>query len=551
MKRIAVETPFVLVPLALIFAAHWCVDPVSEPYFNNDETRHVMTGVFFHDAIAYWPTGNPKKYAVQYYLQYPALGLMVWPPLFYVSEGAWMTVFGTSFDSARALVALFGVVGGIYFYRLARRGNGPLLSACALALLGFSPLVFKFSRQVMLELPCLVIVLGCVFYFERYLDEQKRRDAWFACLLAALSALTRFDGVFLLLYFAIRLLMTRNLSLLKRGPVIGGVISAILVAGPYYLFTMREYGATISKTAQEGSSAANSTSFFGAQNFLFYPQSIPEQIGWYATVAAIAGFICYVFCLVCSTHRDSRKELGPAVALFIATYLFFTPIAEMDPRHAIYWAPALALFAVNGCMAVARITHRQSLVYPLLAGVIAGTALTSLSAPAYYVLGYEEAAEYVLENNRETRVCLMDGFLNGDFIYQTRRHDHDRRLWVIRGDKLLYTMLCDPHAGYKEHAREESEALALIHRHDPELIIIEEPQIFFDLPGARLLRQVLHDHPERFQLETTIPIRSNQPRFVGHRLEIWRNLVRNPDRAQSLEIEMLTIGRSLGAELNK
>jgi hypothetical protein len=314
---------------------------------------------------------------------------------------------------------------------------------------------------------------------------------------------------------------------------------------------MREYGATISKTAQEGSSAANSTTFFGAQNFFFYPQNIPEQIGWYATIAAIAGFCCYARSLCCSSQRDERKELGPAIGLLIATYLFFTPIAEMDPRHAIYWVPALALFAVSGCKVLDRIFHSQLLVYPLIAAVLTGTVLTGMRQPAYYVVGYEEAAKYVLEHNRETRVCMMDGFLNGDFIYQTRRHDPERQLWVIRGDKLLYTMLCDPHAGYKEHAREESEALALIHRHDPELIIVEEPQIFFDLPGARLLRQVLHDHPERFKLEKVIPIRSNQPRFFGHRLEIWRNLVRNPERAQNLEIEMLTIGKSLGADMNK
>ena len=186
---------------------------------------------------------------------------------------------------------------------------------------------------------------------------------------------------------------------------------------------------------------------------------------------------------------------------------------------------------------------------PLTLAVVGGTAVAAVREPSYYVAGYDAAAQYVVENTRETRVCLMDGFLNGGFIYHLRLRDPERRIWALRGDKVLYTVLCDPHAGYKEHAKEEGQVLEVLHRYDPELIVVEEPQIFFDLPAAALLRQVLRDHPERFRLEATIPIRSDQPRFRGHRLDIWRSLVRNPDRAKTLEFEMWTIGRSLGTEL--
>ena len=93
--------------------------------------------------------------------------------------------------------------------------------------------------------------------------------------------------------------------------------------------------------------------------------------------------------------------------------------------------------------------------------------------------------------------------------------------------------------------------LDLIHRYDPELIVVEEPQLYYELPGATLLRKVLHDHPERFRLEKTIPIRSNHFRFAGARLEIWRNLIRNPEREENVQVEMLSIGRSLGTEMKR
>ncbi|WP_020471111.1 ArnT family glycosyltransferase [Zavarzinella formosa] len=543
MKRFWSESPFVFVPVLVILAAHLCVDVDSEPVFNNDETRHVMTGVFFHDAIGDTPFRNPKQYAVGYYLQYPALGLMVWPPFFYMVEGGWMCLAGTSFLAARMLIGIFAAIACAYFYRLVRRDKDRLTSAISLLLLGFSPLFFRFSRQVMLEIPCLAILLASVFHFERYLGETRRRDAWLACLFAALAALTRFDGICLLPYFIIRLLMTGNLALLKRWPVLGGILTAGILTGPYYLFTMREYGSTIAKAAREAPTAGGTASF-GIHNLVYYPSCIPEQIGWFAAVAAIIG-------LFCSLRRESRRAAGPAFGLLLATYLFFTPIAELDSRHTIYWLPGLVILAVNGCKTVAGLVRRPRLALPLTLLVAVGSIGTSVREPSIYVFGYEEAAEYVVEHNRETRVCLMDGFLNGGFIYQLRRHDPERRLWTLRGDKLFYTVLSEPDAGYKDHAREEEEVLSLIHRYDPELIIVEEPQLYFDLPGAKLLRETLHDHPERFQLEKTIPIRTNHFRFANARLEIWRNKIRNPDRSEFLEIEMLSIGRNLGAGLKK
>ena len=74
-------------PILILAAVHFCTHRYSEPYYNNDETRHVMTGVFFHDLFTDRPVTDLPDYAVRYYVQYPALGLLVWPPFFYVVEG--------------------------------------------------------------------------------------------------------------------------------------------------------------------------------------------------------------------------------------------------------------------------------------------------------------------------------------------------------------------------------------------------------------------------------------------------------------------------------
>jgi hypothetical protein len=69
--------------LAGVIAFHVYSTQPGEPFFNNDETRHVMTGVYFRDLFVDAPSPVAlREYTVNYYLQYPALGLLIWPPFF-------------------------------------------------------------------------------------------------------------------------------------------------------------------------------------------------------------------------------------------------------------------------------------------------------------------------------------------------------------------------------------------------------------------------------------------------------------------------------------
>src|SRR5262249_53666277 len=140
----------------------------------------------------------------------------------------------------------------------------------------------------------------------------------------------------------------------------------------------------------------------------------------------------------------------------------------------------------------------------------------------------------------------------GSFIYHLRRLDPDRRLWVLRGDKVFYGMLSDPHALYEQHAKTEADVLDLIFRFDPTLIVVEEPQVLHELPGAELLRRTLKNHPERFRLERVIPLESDDPTFAAHALHIYRNLPpRNPRRTEMIEFKVHGLGRSLGAPIKQ
>jgi hypothetical protein len=551
----AARTKHALLALAVVLivaAVQAAVYRPSEPFYNGDETRHVMTGVFFRDLYVDRPVTHLRDYAVRYYAQYPALALLVWPPCFYAVEGMFMLAFGTSFLTAKVLVGLFAALACVYLFRLVVRTHDAPTAGLAALLLGLAPLVFDFSRQVMLEVPTLACALVALYHFLAYLDRPRRRDLALCAVATACTALTRFDGVFLLPLFVILLLAKRRLAVLCRWEVVLTIALAVLAVAPFYGATAWAFGSAHLKAVREGTSA-DSTGFLAPVNFVFYPACVPAQVGWFALVPALVG-------LAAALTPARRPHSWPYLALVLATYLTFVPMAEIQSRHAIYWVPAFALFAADGVLIIGRrglrlpstmdsVRWTRYIPAAVAILVVAGTVWLDVRRPAPYVRGYEEAARYVVEHTEQSPTCLFDSFLNGNFIYQVRRHDPGRRLWVLRGDKVFYSVLSDPHAGYEERARGEADILALIARYDPELIVIETPQVYFRLPMPDAVRAVLQQHTERFRLETVIPLDSNYPSFRDVKLEVYRNLQRAEHPGGRIEIDVMGMQRTIEATL--
>ena len=527
-----------LIVLALaLLAFHLFTGHPSEPFFNNDETRHAMTGVFVRDALADFPGSfrDPKAYAEGYYVRYPALGLIVWPPFFYAVEGAAMAIFGPSFAVGRCVVAGFVLLILVYAYRFARLTEDHWGALFVAGFTGLSPTIFMFSQRVMLEVPTLALGLVAIFHFEKHLLDRRTRDALLACLFAAFCALTRFDGVYLLPYFALRLLLTRNLRIALTRPVVCSALLALALTVPYYWFTLLEYGAGLNAGAHDGFTR-EPRGPLQLNNWLFYWKALPDLIGPFAVSFVLGGAILSLF---------SPRSLGPALGLLAANYFTSSPLAELEVRHSIYWVPALAIFAWRGVRFFRGYSRWAAL--GCASSIFLGLATDTHSQAFRYVRGYDEAAAFVVERNGNGRPLFIDGELTGSFVYHVRLHDPERRQSVLRGDKLLYSMLSDPSVSYEQHAATEAEVLKLLHEFDPEWIVVEDPPpTFHDVPGAALLRTTLKNHPERFHPETSIPIRSNYDHFDGCALKVYRKLDRNPNPTGAASIRVPGLGRSVG-----
>ena len=168
-----------LLLIALPAAIHLLSVRPVEPVFGGDSNRHVVTAIFFRDFLTDGQFIDPKGYAEQYFEQYPALGLLVWPPLFHGVCGLAMLVFGTSVTVARVLVLLSLAVSCWCVLRISRRVLDADRAAAVMVLYAVLPIIFDYSRDVMLEMPTLALVLLAIDHFDLWLRRGKHWNIYF------------------------------------------------------------------------------------------------------------------------------------------------------------------------------------------------------------------------------------------------------------------------------------------------------------------------------------------------------------------------------------
>lgn len=538
--------PLVLLSFLALGLVYLLPYPSSEPFYYYDETRHVMTGVYFRDLLHDMPFAHLREYTINYYLQYPALGLLIWPPFFHFLDGLAMSIFGISLVVPKALVGLFAVIACVYLFRLVRLSHDVTRAAIAVVFFGLFPLVFELSHYVMLEVPAVALSLAATYHFVVFLDKERRRDLLLAALFSALAALTRYDAAHLVVLFLILILVRKRWDILWRRDVLFSAGLALVLVAPFYALSASQVGWLHFKSVT-GTVLPSDSGLLSWSRLLFYPSILPGQIGFIPLIPALIGSISALM-------NKGRKLSWPYLAMVITTYITFTPIGELDYRHTIYWIPAFAFFAADGLALIAGWLRLPHLYLPLAACVLIAVMWLTISKPLPWVRGYDEAARAVASSSSNSPYCLFVGRLNGNFIYQLRRQDPQRKLWVLRADKLLFSVLIVPDIQYKQLATNDEEILAIIFKYDPEFIVMEEPgpwAIQSKAPEEQLrgkfenqVRAVINSHPERFNLEKSSAVHSNMPEFQGMMLKIFRNTYRNKSPERRLDLDILTLRRS-------
>ena len=492
----------------------------------SDAPRHAMDGVFYYDLVRARPVGHLRQWAMDYYIQYPAVTVLTYPPLFALVEAAFFAVFGVSNATAQLTVAAFFAVTAWAAYFLLRLWTSRMVAFAAALLFIGTPVMVLWGRQVMLEIPTFAFLLWSVYFFFRYLDSEKPRHLYLSTTLVLAAAYTKQPAVFIVPAYVLTLLVVYKRDLLRRKELWRSAGLFCLGLVPLVAYTWLWGRANMRQAVGGGwvkrPRLSPSTWSYVAQF------EWPRQLGWAILALAI------LYCLGCVVRKDWRLK-KPAMFFFfawlVAGYAFFTLIAVSSQRYTIFLIVPLVFFSI---VAIIRLLPNKAGQYAALAFAIGSFSYTLATNHVPYVSGYRAAVQYVCSAAPPDSVVMFSGLRDGSFIFNVKSMPECKNLTVIRADKLLLRVAIDRHLfGVQEFGVNATQFRDMLQRYGVRYIVIE-PDFWPDLKSMQMLVTLLHE--DQFKLLTKVPAASNRER-IRYNLEIYENLgplspARNPLRVE-------------------
>ena len=407
-----------------------------------DEAAHVVTGLMVHDYLTNFPWPPPLQFAETYYLHYPKVALGHWPPVFYIIQAMWMSIFGATRVSLLLLMASFCTTLAVMLYHMVCRVSSPVYATVAVLGLLLLPCIQQSTTAVMADLLLANFVFGATLAFGRYLEGTRPyRDAVVFALLASLAILTKGNGFLLVLVPGWSLLLMWRFTYLRYPSfwLLVGLVAFLCL--PFYWFassmTDNLIRYNIIRHPMSGAKSAAFTSLFSSQ--------IVHLLGISLTILGVVGVVRRI--IVPLWRREEIPLLWVAFAsLVVSTWVFHSifPI-QPDERYLLPIVPVALLFAVEALQYVCQqLEKRVSLSLHLVAAVVGvvlllGTYLEfGFSRKDWH--GYGEVASFVTQKPEWTNSIILvssDSTGEGMLIAEVALGDQRPHRYVLRASKML------------------------------------------------------------------------------------------------------------------
>jgi len=504
--------------------------PTGGDFWWSDAPRHAMDGVFYHDLARALPITHMKQWAMDYYLQYPALAILFFPPLFPLVEAVFFSLFGVSAATAQLTVSAFLLGAAWGTYLLLRRWLDRAAAFSAALLFIGTPSIALWGRQVMLEIPAFAFLIWSAYFFFRYLDHLKSRDLYLAVAFVVAGMYTKQPVAFIVPAYLLTLYFVFRRALIRRADFWRATVLLTIGVIPLAIFTWLWGHYNVQQSIGGDWVEYSRTSISG---WLYVARQWPSEVGWPVVALAI---VYGVGAFLWPGWRLPKPALFFFVAWILAGYLFCTLIAIKSPRYTIFLIFPLVVFAV---LAIARAVPAKIAPYVAVAfsaGIFIHMLITD-HVP--YVSGYRAAAQYVCSVAPPDSVVLFSGLRDGSFIFNVRTNPECKNLSTIRSDKLLLrVMMMRSMFGVKELGVTQDQFRDMLGRYGVRYVVIE-PDFWSDLQSMQMLLSLLHQ--DQFRLMTKIPIVSNRERLKSQ-LEIYENLGPISQEKNLLRVELPVSG---------
>jgi hypothetical protein len=505
--------------------------------FINDEALHAVTGLYFADFLHDLPLRHPLEYTFRFEAQYPALGLLHWPPVFHFAEGVMFLLLGREVVVARLTILIFALFGFYFWFKLVNELQDAWTAAASTIVLASHPALLIYEKAVMLEIPSLALCVAASYFWMRFLKRGRDLDfGWFA-LFGAAGVLAKYQAIYLAVFCLLTIAVERKWRRLLNKTVLVAAVASALVFVPYLMIVVKLHGRWMTGLAlktvvPQPGGAKTFTKLYHA--FPYYWTRLPgnDQLGWPLLALSVVGLL---------TSRWWAKKDGALTMLIwvAACYLTMTVLSTREPRYIIFWLPAWVYFAL-GPLTVRSANWRSTSVRACVAVVVVSVyAWLGWTHRRPYVSGYEAAAQRVIQRDGSPLV-LFDGDLPGNFIFFMRSHDPAHRFFILR--KALY----DREAGVAL-IKSRAELDDFIQKYAIRTVVISEnKKIRFD--AQRYLREALQS--SEFRLVEEFPVESTDPSWPSHYLLLYERTSVNPRTETNLKLKMPELSHDITVPLD-
>ena len=506
----------------------------------SDDAAHFMNGLLVRDYLAQAAGSNPMQFAEEYYLHYPKIAPLMWPPLFHVVFGLCLLVVGSPGAVALMLLGLCCAWATVRLHEIVERLAGSLSALIAVGLFLTTPMVMLMTSVVMLDVIIAALSLEAAYWLARFVRSSSSRDAAVFGVFVALACLTKGTGVAAVLLPTFLLPLTGRWDLLRRPGLYfaAGIVLALavplLAVSAMFDARLGDFG-RVSWPIMLGR-----VRFFG-----FHLEN--HLGGTILTLAALGGAI--------TLARARRRPAGylplPEVLLALATaviaFHLFNPHLASSSR---YMTPAIAPLvglAMVGATAIIDWlklddTRRLSFV-ALMAVVCMATVVTRVELAPLSPLGYRDVFDQLSAGGQLTgrRVLVVsDEIGEGAAVTEAAVRGLNPAPTIIRGSKLLADGTWGTN-GQVTHATPAAVMQDLEDLHVDYLLLDRSPAAaampyygqIVDLVEGRTARI------DRIEISpgAAAPLR---------RVELYRLQVKSPGAQRPLRVNLLhTIGRVL------
>ena len=529
--RIKADVALAMVMLCAAVILYATTSPMAGDFYWSDTSQHAMNGALIQDYIAFGPWRSPMQFAFDYYLHFPAITIAMYPPIFPMVEAIVFALAGFSHVTAQLTVTGFTALGVFYFYRICRTAMPPLGAAGATLLLLSMPVIALWSRQVMLEMPTLALLLAAMFHLLRHFESGRAGPLILATILIAGAICTKQTAAFAVPVFAVAIITERGWRALgQRLMWLAAALGFVLLL-PYGIYTVMFAWHNLALAGGIGTEAAKVG--FSSKTLVWYAKALPDISG----LAPLGAAALYIILLAARgpAGRAERRLALLMIAWFVIDYLFITPFAHREVRYGFFLAPAVA--ALAGLLISRLLPPAPGAWLTAVAGALA-FSWTLVASPVPRVGGYEAVARYVLARAPKDTVVLFHGLHSPNFVFALRAAAPAPKFYVLRAEKLLVDYQIVREWGINDRNMTEADIAAMVDRYGIEYIVLQL-DFWTDQPSVARLQAYMQS--DRFEVVATFPIIATEPRREMQILAL-RNRTPTYPKSRSFELMIPAIG---------